>query len=119
MKNDEIKEANRKALPKFLLFAVVCAIVGGVIGYYSGYGAAKGVMDELVGMMKETGAFFGTHIAPWLMVAIAIIVPVLCLPIYRSAKKLLAAWDGEVLQYLTTWRKPLYFSSVLSLSSLL
>lgn len=79
MKNDEIKEANRKALPKFLLFAVVCAIVGGVIGYYSGYGAAKGGMDELVGMMKETGAFFGTHIAPWLMVAIAIIVPVLCL----------------------------------------
>lgn len=70
MKNDEIKEANRKALPKFLLFAVVCAIVGGVIGYYSGYGAAKGGMDELVGMMKETGAFFGTHIAPWLMVAI-------------------------------------------------
>ena len=95
MKNDEIKEANRKALPKFLLFAVVCAIVGGVIGYYSGYGAAKGGMDELVGMMKETGAFFGTHIAPWLMVAIAIIVPVLCLPIYRSAKKLVAAWDGE------------------------
>ena len=71
MKNDEIKQANRKALPKFLLFAVVCAIVGGVIGYYSGYGAAKGGMDELVGMMKETGAFFGTHIAPWLMVAIA------------------------------------------------
>ena len=35
MKNDEIKQANRKALPKFLLFAVVCAIVGGVIGYYS------------------------------------------------------------------------------------
>ena len=95
MKNDEIKEANRKALPKFLLFAVVCAIVGGVIGYYSGYGAAKGGMDELVGMMKETGAFFGTHIAPWLMVAIAIIVPVLCLPIYRSAKKLLAAWSAS------------------------
>ena len=42
MKNDEIKQANRKALPKFLLFAVVCAIVGGVIGYYSGHSAAKG-----------------------------------------------------------------------------
>ena len=37
MKNDEIKQANRKALPEFLLFAVVCTIVGGVIGYYSGY----------------------------------------------------------------------------------
>ena len=31
MKNDEIKQANRKALPKFLLFAVVCTIVGGMV----------------------------------------------------------------------------------------
>ena len=71
MKNDEIKRANRKALPKFLLVAAVCAIVGGVIGYYSGYGSAKGGMDKLAGMMKEAGAFFGTHIAPWGMLALA------------------------------------------------
>ena len=95
MKNDEIKRANRKALPKFLLVAAVCAIVGGVIGYYSGYGSAKGGMDKLAGMMKEAGAFFGTHIAPWGMLALALIVPVVCIPIYRSAKKLVAAWDGE------------------------
>ena len=76
MKNDEIKQANRKALPKFLLFAVVCTIVGGVVGYYSGHSAAKGGLDQLVGMMKEAGAFFGTHIAPWLMLALAVIVPV-------------------------------------------
>lgn len=95
MKNDEIKQANRKALPKFLLVAVVCAIVGGVIGYYSGHVAAKGGMDQLVGMMREAGAFFGTHIAPWLMLVLAVIVPVVCIPIYRSAKKLVAAWDGE------------------------
>ncbi len=91
MKNDEIKRANRKALPKFLLVAAVCAIVGGVIGYYSGYGSAKGGMDKLAGMMKEAGAFFGTHIAPWGMLALALIVPVVCIPIYRSAKKLVAA----------------------------
>ena len=95
MKNDEIRQANRKALPKFLLFAVVCTIVGGVVGYYSGHSAAKGGLDQLVGMMKEAGAFFGTHIAPWLMLALAVIVPVVCIPIYRSAKKLVAAWDGE------------------------
>ena len=95
MKNDEIKNANRKALPKFLLVAVVCAIIGGVIGYYSSHGAAKGGLDQLVGMMKEAGAFFGTHIAPWLMLALAVIVPVVCIPIYRRAKKLVAAWDGE------------------------
>ena len=95
MKNDEIKNANRKALPKFLLVTAVCAIVGGAIGYYSGHGAAKGGMDQLAGMMKEAGAFFGMHIAPWLMLVLAVIVPVICIPIYRSAKKLVAAWDGE------------------------
>ena len=95
MKNDEIKQANRKALPKFLLFAIACAVVGGVIGYSSGYGAAKGGMDQLAGIMKEAEAFFGTHIAPWLMAVMAIIVPVICIPIYRSAKKLLGAWNGE------------------------
>lgn len=95
MKNDEIKQANRKALPKFLLFAVVCTIVGGVIGYYSGYGAAKGGIDKLAGIMKEAGAFFGMHLAPWLMLTLAVIVPVVCIPIYRRTKKLVAAWDGE------------------------
>lgn len=95
MKNDEIKRANRKALPKFLLFAIVCTIVGGVIGYYSGYGAAKGGMEKLVDIMKDGGTFFGTHIAPWLMLTMAIIVPVVCIPIYRNAKKSVAAWDGE------------------------
>lgn len=91
MKNDEIKQANRKALPKFLLFAVVCALVGGVIGYFS----ADVEPDSLVPMMKNAGAFFGIRIAPWLMLALAILVPVVCLPLYRSAKKLAAVWDGE------------------------
>lgn len=95
MKNDEIKQANRKALPKFLLFAIVCTIFGGVIGYYSGYGSAKGGLDSLADRMKEAGVFFGVHMAPWLMLAMAVIVPVVCTPIYRSAKKRLGAWDGE------------------------
>ena len=91
MKNDEIKRANRKALPKFLLFAVVCTLVGGVIGYFS----ADVEPDSLLPMMKNAGAFFGIRIAPWLMLALAILVPVVCLPLYRSAKKLAAVWDGE------------------------
>lgn len=95
MKNDEIKRANRKALPKFLLFSVACMTVGGVIGYFSGYGAATGGLYSFVGMMKEAGAFFGTHVAPWLLVALAVILPAVCIPICRRAKKLVAAWDGE------------------------
>lgn len=91
MKNDEIKQANRKALPKFLFFAVVCALVGGVIGYFS----ADAEPASLVAMTKNAGAFFGIRIAPWLMLALAILVPIICLPLYRSAKKLAAVWDGE------------------------
>lgn len=91
MKNDEIKQANRKALPKFLLFAVVCALVGGVIGYFS----ADVEPEFLIAMMKNAGTFFSIRIAPWLMLALAILVPIICFPLYRSAKKLAAAWDGE------------------------
>lgn len=91
MKKDEIKQANRKALPKFLLFAVVCTLVGGVIGYFF----ADVEPDSLVPMMKNAGAFFSIRIAPWLMLTLAILVPVICFPLYRSAKKLAAAWDGE------------------------
>ena len=95
MKNDEIRQANRKALPKFLLFAVACVLIGGLIGYASGYGAANGGIAQFADMMKEAGAFFGARIAPWLMLATAVIVPVVCIPIYRRAKKLVAAWDDE------------------------
>ena len=70
-------------------------IIGGVIGYFSGYGSAKGDTDKLAGIMKEAGAFFGTHIASWLTVATAVVVPAICMPVYGSAKKLLGAWDGE------------------------
>ena len=91
MKNDEIKQANQKALPKFLFFAVVCALIGGVIGYFS----ADAEPASLVAMTKNAGVFFGIRIAPWLMLALAILVPVICLPLYRSAKKLAAVWNGE------------------------
>ena len=89
--NDEIKKANRKAMPKFLLIMVISLLVGGSIGFC----AAKYGLNTLPGGMKSAGAFFGTYIAPWLMLAAAVIVPAVCVPIYKSAKKLLSSWDGE------------------------
>lgn len=91
MNDNEIKQANRKALPKFLLIMVISLIIGGGLGFFS----AKYGINTLAGGIKSVGAFFGTYIAPWLMLAIAIIVPVVCVPIYKSAKKLLSIWDGE------------------------
>ena len=80
MDNNEIKRTNRKALPKFILLFVVCALIGGVIGYFSG----KYALNELTGSIEAAGAFFGTRIAPWLMLALAVIVPAVCGPIYRE-----------------------------------
>lgn len=91
MKHDEIRAANRKALPKFLLFTLVCAVIGGIAGYC----AARYGLDQLSGVLADAGTFFGTHIAPWLMVALAVVTPAVCIPMYRHAKALLASWDGE------------------------
>ncbi len=91
MDNNEIKKANRKALPKFILIMVICLLVGGGIGFF----AAEYGLNTLAGSMKSAGAFFGTYIAPWLMLMTAVIVPVVCVLVYRSAKKLLSSWDGE------------------------
>lgn len=91
MKNDEIRAANRKALPKFLLLTLVGAVIGGIAGYC----AARYGLDQLSGVLADAGAFFGARIAPWLMVAVAVITPMVCIPLYRRAKALLASWDGE------------------------
>jgi len=91
MDNNEIKKANRKALPKFMLIMVISLLVGVTTGFC----AAKYGLNTLAGGMKSVGAFFGAYVAPWLMVATALIVPVACIPIYHSAKKQLSSWDGE------------------------
>lgn len=89
--NNQIKQANRKALPKFILIMLISVIIGGVFGFFS----AKYGVDALSGSLKIFGDFFGVHIAPWLMLAVAIALPAACIPLYKGAKKLLAAWNGE------------------------
>lgn len=91
MDNNEIKQANRKAMPKFILVVIASAIVGGLVGFL----AAVYGLNEMAESLRRAGHYFGSHIAPWLMVALAVLLPGICTPIYRSAKKLLADWDGE------------------------
>ena len=81
MTNDEIKKANRKALPTFLLVVAICAIIGGIAGYCS----ARYGLDGMTGTLKAAGDFFGTRVAPWLMLAAAVVLPMVCVPIYRRA----------------------------------
>lgn len=91
MDNNEIKKANRKAMPKFILIMIISLLVGGVIGFC----AARYGLNTLAGGMKIAGTFFGTYIAPWVMLATAVVVPAVCVPIYKSTKKMLLSWDGE------------------------
>lgn len=91
MNNNEIKKANQKAFPKFMLIIAISLFTGGIIGFC----AVQYKLDMLVDNMKNTGAFFGTYIAPWLMLVTAFIMPVICVPVYRNTKKLLSSWDGE------------------------
>lgn len=58
MDKNEIKRANRKALPKFMLIMVICFITGGTIGFCS----AKYGLNTLAGGMKNAGMFLG-HIS--------------------------------------------------------
>lgn len=91
MNQNEIKKANRKAMPKFILIMFISMIVGGGVGFFS----AKFEVNTLADGIKIAGALFGTRVAPWLMLVAALIMPIVCIPIYRSAKKLLSTWDGE------------------------
>lgn len=89
--NNEIKKANRKALPKFILFTLAGAVLGGVIGFFS----AKYGLDAFSGKIKAVGEIFGLRVAPYLMLATAVIMPIISVAIYSKAKKQLASWDGE------------------------
>ncbi|MCD8006140.1 MAG: DUF3169 family protein [Oscillospiraceae bacterium] len=88
MENNEIKKENKKALPLFIAVIAISAVVGFVLGLAS-------VFVEHSDKIGELGVLFGKYVAPCLMVALAVVVPLLSVPKYRSAKKILQGWDGE------------------------
>lgn len=91
MERNDIKEANRKAIPKFLLLALAGAFVGGVIGFLFAKYGVNWLADE----MKAAGVFFGRYVSSWILLAIAVIMPIAVIPVYKNVKNLLAEWDGE------------------------
>lgn len=88
---DNIKKDNRKALPKFLLMMLCAAVVGGVLGFLTGY---FGEQDAAVVIELAADSFF-TVIAPWAIPVTAVVLLGAALWYYAGAKRLIAAWDGE------------------------
>lgn len=91
MGNEEIKKANRKALPKFILLCIIGAVIGGITGYLVG---ANGI-DTMSGNFKAVVSGYVVLTAPWIMLAIAVIILMVLVPYYKKAKKQLSQWDGE------------------------
>ena len=94
MKNDNrdaIRQANQKALPKFILTLLCSIIVGGIIGFSAAFFGVEGLRDGLA----TAGNFFAIRLSPWLLTALPAVELAACLPIYSSAKKRLERWDGE------------------------
>ena len=92
--NDEIRQANRKALPKFLLVMLGGLVLGAVIGFVSLFGLDALGPDNVANAM----AGFGNGLAiaaPWLLAACGAVELIAGLILYRRAKGIIQTWDGE------------------------
>lgn len=88
---NETKRANRRALPKFILIMAISMLAGFAAGFFS----VRCGLDALADGIRTASAFFGARVAPWLMLALAVVLPALSVPIYGKARRRLDAWDGE------------------------
>lgn len=89
--NDPIRQENKKAMPKFILFLILGLVFGLILGFAQSFLRYEGFGDVL----SAFGAFFAVRLAGWLLCACPVVELAAGLPLYFSAKKRLAAWDGE------------------------
>lgn len=90
-RNDEIRQANRKAIPKFILALILACLAGGALGFCISFFG----LETLAGTFHAAGAAFSRQIAPWLLVVCAVLEAGVCLPLYFTSKREVRAWDGE------------------------
>lgn len=87
----EIKRNNRRALPKFLIMLALSLAGGFALGYFwFEYG-----LERIAQGLRAAVTFFGLHMAPWLLVAMALALPFAGAKLYRDANRRLIDWDGE------------------------
>ena len=89
--NDSIKQENKKAMLRFLLIFAASLVAGLVLGFVTAWLNFESFGDAL----SAFGAFYASQLAGWLLCACLALEFAVGLPLYFSAKKQLAAWDGE------------------------
>lgn len=63
MENQEIKEANRKAMPMFILLVIAGAAAGGIMGFVIAKYGLHGFSENI----ERVADVFSTFVAPWMM----------------------------------------------------
>lgn len=91
MEQNEIKRDNRKALPKYLLILLVSGVIGGVLGFASGWMGHDSLSETVIAAVNA-GL---TAIAPWTIPVTSVVSLAVILGLYRSARGLFESWDGE------------------------
>ena len=95
MKNsEEIRQANRKALPKFLLMMLGGVVLGAVIGFSGMFILSAAGQDNLTSALSGLGTGLAKD-APWLLAACGAAELIAGLILYRRAKAIVRDWDGE------------------------
>ena len=88
---EDIKKANRRALPKFFLMLLGAAVFGGImgtLGFAAGrLGAADAAADALVSLLRR-GMLWGIPVTSLLLLGAG-------WGLYLSARKGYRGWDGE------------------------
>ena len=78
----EIKQQNRKAMPKFIVIMTLSFLISGAFGFCTSYYGLNGFAGKLTA-------------AHWLLLALALVQPAVCLPLYFQGKRMVMHWDGE------------------------
>lgn len=87
----EIKQQNRKAMPKFIVIMTLSVLIGGAFGFCTSYYGLNG----FAGKLTAAGTYFTSRMAHWLLLALALVQPAVCLPLYFQGKRMVMHWDGE------------------------
>ena len=92
--NDEIRQANRKAFPKFLFMTLGGVLFGAVIGFVGLFGLDALGPDNVANALSGLGIGLAKA-APWLLAVCGAVELISGLMLYRRAKAIVRGWDGE------------------------
>lgn len=91
MNSEKVKRENRKHLPKYLLFMLCCAIVGGILGAFAASFSDGFSANAILSALNH---FIGA-ITPWGIIASALLLLGISLFLYRKSKLQFKAWNSQ------------------------